>query len=303
MMSLICPNCKKEAEDGAAFCASCGAALAKEEQAGPAAETTPSLQTEAAQTETAAPSDTAAQVETAAPFDMAPQAEAGVQTQTITQTAPAPAAEAEVRFSPENAAPFYMPAKKSSKKTLLIVGGAIALVVVVALAVFIGFYSKAKAERRAYIENLGKIQAMMLSSGSDAEDLANLTRNVWYNTIYDELDVDTYPYTHDSKGKVHSSFNISLGILSRDTEIITQKAGIEAGRQEVTELLALLQDPSKEFAKAYETTDALYDAYLHLTMLAISPSGNYNSYSESVSGAVSEFMAQYDKLKISIPAE
>ncbi|NLY67091.1 MAG: hypothetical protein GX069_05975 [Tissierellia bacterium] len=45
----------------------------------------------------------------------------------------------------------------------------------------------------------------------------------------------------------------------------------------------------------------LYSAYSGLTSLAISPSGNYNTFTEAISTKANEVIELYDKLDSQIP--
>ena len=66
-------------------------------------------------------------------------------------------------------------------------------------------------------------------------------------------------------------------------------------------LMRDLQNPPEELDNCYETLSDLYESYQALTDLAISPSGNYSSFSENKTNAVSSFMSAYEKLDTQIP--
>lgn len=67
------------------------------------------------------------------------------------------------------------------KKRLFWVAGVIAVIAVI--MVFAANQHHEKAVRNEYIDNLRLIQTRMLSGGSLAEEMCNLTKSVWYNTI------------------------------------------------------------------------------------------------------------------------
>lgn len=158
-----------------------------------------------------------------------------------------------------------------------------------------------KAEARAeYIETLNEFILTALYGGADAEKTCNLTKSVWYDTIYEEYDSETAPYTQ-SNGKFHDDFNTSLAKLYSSSYYQNAVADIKDNRSKVDELYKKLLNPDDEFRKCFEEVEALYSAYYGLTKLAISPSGSLTSYSEDFSEYDNEFMTHYDKLKLLIP--
>ena len=56
-----------------------------------------------------------------------------------------------------------------------------------------------------------------------------------------------------------------------------------------------------ELKSACDSVNDMYDSYISLTNLAVSPSGNYNSFIEKYNSADSDFATQYDKTGTVIP--
>lgn len=163
--------------------------------------------------------------------------------------------------------------------------------------------AKKEAEARTeYIENLNEFVLSALFGGADAEKLCNLTKSVWYDTIYEEYNSETAPYTQ-TNGKFHDDFNTSLAKLYSSSSYLKSVADIKDNRNIVDELYKKLLNPDDEFQKCFEEVEALYSAYYDLTKLAISPSGSLKSYSEDLSEFDKEFISHYDKLKLLIPEE
>lgn len=163
--------------------------------------------------------------------------------------------------------------------------------------------SKAK-ERAEYLENLKLAQITMLDGGATAEQVCNLTRKVWYNTIYEKSDKETDQYTKNSySGKFHDDFNTSISSLYSDENVKQYIKSIEENQDEVADLIKQLQNPPEDLTSCYDTIDSLFDAYQDLTKLAISPSGNYNTYSQNLSDYDNAFMKYYDKLNALLPDE
>lgn len=161
-------------------------------------------------------------------------------------------------------------------------------------------YEQYIAEYNEYIANLETIRILMLSGGSDAESLCNLTLRVWYNSMYEERDDETDKYTRP-KGRFVDDFNEALMNLFLDSNTMDTVSSIEENQESVKNLMRDLQNPPEELDNCYETLSDLYESYQALTDLAISPSGNYSSFSENKTNAVSSFMSAYEKLDTQIP--
>ncbi len=184
--------------------------------------------------------------------------------------------------------------------------------IVAAIAVcFLGLvgykaYSNNKAEKNyqqtynEYISNLRQVQILMISGGSDAEKMCNLTARVWSNAIYEKRDDETDMYTRPD-GFFVSDFNDALQNLWDDSDIENTLAGIESNQDSVKAMMKKLQNPPEKLDKCYDTVSDLYESYKVLTDLAVNPTGNYTTFTSNKSNAVSDFMASYEKLDSQIP--
>lgn len=195
---------------------------------------------------------------------------------------------------------------KMAKKTKrVILGVIIALIICVAGGVGYKIYSDNKAEQEyqkrynEYIDNLEMAQILMITGGSDAESLCNLTLRVWANAIYEDYDDETDKYTRGKYG--WNDFNTALANLYADSSTTTKVSNIESNQTSVKDLIKKLQNTPEGLDKCYETVSDLYEAYKKLTDLAINPSGSYKDFAENKSDAVEDFMASYEKLDIQIP--
>jgi len=201
--------------------------------------------------------------------------------------------------------------KKMSKKTITIAAVAAVAVIAIVIIIFQLMQKGRAAEmRQEYIDNLTNARYTMLMGAADAENLCNLTKTVWYNTIHKELDADTNKYTVNgyvegitkySKDEINDDFNTSLATLYSDASTISAVNGIKENREEVAALMKLLQNPTDEFVSAYNTLDTMYSYYYNLTGLAISPSGSLTTYSSNFSEYDSGCMEYYNKLDLQIP--
>ncbi len=190
------------------------------------------------------------------------------------------------------------------KKTALFIILSIAIIATIFLGIKKHNEKKAQLayqeEFNRYIDNLNTAQILMLSGGSDAEGLCNLTGKVWYNAIYEKKDSTTDKYTRPS-GYFVSDFNTALANLYDASTTKATKEDIESNQILVKDMMKELQNPPEGLEKCYETVTELYTAYKGLTDLAISPTGSLTSFSESRNTKISNFMDLFDKLDNQIP--
>lgn len=192
------------------------------------------------------------------------------------------------------------PSPRKNKRPIIIAACVLALIAVV--GVFFGVQQRRNSDRAAYIVSLNELRTQTIRGGSIAEKMCNLTKQVWYNTIYEEQDSATDKYTR-SGGIFHDDFNTSLSLLYAEDNTATVISGLQANREVVDGIMADLQNPPAEFSACYEAADSLYDAYCGLLDLAISPSGSLKSYSENFSEYDDELLRYYNKLEALIPSE
>lgn len=158
------------------------------------------------------------------------------------------------------------------------------------------------AARAAYIENLESFMLTALSGAAEAENVCNLTKAVWYDTIYEEYDSKTSDYTQ-TNGIFHDDFNASLSKLYCSNDMLQSVKEIKQNQTSTEEIYKKLLDPTPEFERCFRVLEELYSAYYNLTKLAISPSGSLKTYSDNFSEYDTAFIEQYDKLKLLIPEE
>lgn len=193
---------------------------------------------------------------------------------------------------------------KKSKKIITGVIVAIVLVAMCVVAVIMVNQQKAAAARATYIDNLTLARSTMLTGGAQAENLCNLTKSVWYNTIYEESDSTTDAYTKNSySGEFHDDFNTSLSNLYSDSSTRTTITKIKQNQTEVAEIMRNLQNPPDDLTACFQTVESMYDIYSDFTNLAISPSGTLQSHSENFRTYDNDFMRLHDKLDTQIPSK
>lgn len=99
-----------------------------------------------------------------------------------------------------------------SKRKRLLIFAVCSLVLLSAVVFFASSQRQKEVDRAAYIDNLNELLAQTIRGGAIAEDMCNLTKNVWYNTIYEKKDGVTDKFTRLSNGtgSFHDDFNASL---------------------------------------------------------------------------------------------
>lgn len=168
---------------------------------------------------------------------------------------------------------------------------------------YIAFQNAQKATkvRNSYIDNLNLISVALLNGANDAEEICNLAANVWYNTIYEKIEIETMKYTFTPKEQFISDFNTSLANLFADEEIKKKVKNIELNRIIVSTTMKDLRNPSLEFEKCFETLNDLFSVYMGLTDLAIKPNGSLQTFSQNKSDKADKFMGYYRKFSTQIP--
>ena len=208
-------------------------------------------------------------------------------------------------IAPQNSqkASVKTPFGNCSKNGIIVAIVSVALII---LAIIIGSsISNSKEEKQStiYLANLQVAKATMSEGSAEAEDAGNLIIAVWYNTIYEKRDAATDKYTRSkyysiTKNYFNSDFNTSLDALFSDSEFSSQIAAIQSNQETVAGLMNDLQNPPEEYAEAYEVVKEMYDAYLELTNLVITPTGNLQTYSTNFNNADTEFLNRYNELGI-----
>lgn len=188
-----------------------------------------------------------------------------------------------------------MEASKKKKLITLIIS-----ILVIGAIIFIGYLSYSKQKAKEYSTNVNLLMSEMLSSGSDAESLMNLTSQVWSNTIYKKFDNETDKYTRKN-GYWESDFNKSLGYLLNDSSTKTKIENIKSSEVKVSEMMKKLQKPPKEYEKVYDELLELNSSYQATIDLAKSPQGNITSFNNNKNEKISKFMEVYKKIQTQLP--
>jgi hypothetical protein len=150
----------------------------------------------------------------------------------------------------------------------------LAVVAVTALAAMCIFAVKDAQQRKAaaYQEELKQVAERIQGYAEDAYDMAAVQASVWRNSIYQERDASTDPYTMED-GVFLEDFNDALGKLYGDSDFQSKGAFIDSNRKSVAEGMSRLKDAPEGYEDAYQALKAYYDAYIRLTNLALNSAG------------------------------
>lgn len=189
-------------------------------------------------------------------------------------------------------------AKKSKifKMTISLI--AIVLLVIGSYSFIISQNKKSKVEE--YKNNINTLKLHMISSGTEAEELLNLTSKVWANAIYEDEDTETNKYTKPN-GYFVSDFNTALQNLFVDETVLQKIESIESSQKSVSDIIKKLNNPPEDYKLIYDNIMDIYTAYQSITDLAINPQGSLQSFNESKREKIDKFMELYNKIEAQLP--
>ena len=110
--------------------------------------------------------------------------------------------------------------------------------------------NKRKAENE-YKQNIDEVIDLMLDGGITAEEVGNLTYDVWYNSIWEKKDNKTNKYTMKN-GKFNDDFNTSLSNLFNDKSYKENIEKIEKNRTDVKSYMDRLKNPPNKYVSEYD---------------------------------------------------
>ena len=184
----------------------------------------------------------------------------------------------------------------SGKKKIII--PIICAVIVIAI-VLSSISMKEKKYKETYKENLEFAAIEMLLGASQAEDCGNLIKSVWYNAIYKKRSSKTDKYVRNEYTlPEYNDFNTALSLLFKDQDFKSDIDSIKTINDGVKDTIRELQNPPEEYREAYNAVMDLYDSYIKLTNLVISPTGSLTSYSNDFNNADTEVSNKYNKAEL-----
>ncbi len=148
------------------------------------------------------------------------------------------------------------------------------------------------------IDNLTLARTKMLAGAVSAESVASTAGKVWYSAIWESKQSK---WDADIKQYYATDFNDALAKYYADSSVQSKVSSIEDSQNAVKDVMSKLQNPPDELKSACDSVNDMYDSYISLTNLAVSPSGNYNSFIDKYNEADSDFATKYDKTGTLIP--
>lgn len=145
----------------------------------------------------------------------------------------------------------------------------------------------------AYHDNLLQATYTILDGSTVAEEAGDFITDVWYAAIHDEPTTKTATYLVDAE-----DFNEALNNLFTSSMFKEKIAAIIDNQYDVSDLMKSLLDPPSKYQEAYVSIKKLYEDYLTLTNLSIAPEGSYNTYSESLTKAITNFFNSYKAMEL-----
>lgn len=195
---------------------------------------------------------------------------------------------------------------KKNKKVIII----LILLFILIIGGIISFYIYSKNE---YNNKVNLLSLQMLTSSVDCGELADLTCDVWYNTIYEISDVETNKYTiHEiayrnnspyykySNSDFNDDFNTSINNLFIDKSDEVSKIKKEA--EDIKKQVKALKYAPLGQKDIYNALVEFNNAYQELVNLAINPTGSYSEYAKSTTEKLINRLDAYAKLSTLLPS-
>lgn len=183
--------------------------------------------------------------------------------------------------------------KKKNKSKIIIFGIIVAVLIAIStITLFIINQKRLSTYKKNYEDIIDKIY----DSARKTEDALSLYRKVWYNTIWEEDDIQTDKYTKDATGEFNDDFNDSLTNLWISSDYSSKINDIKIDSlSEIPSLYKKLKNPPKKMKNAFDDLEELYDAYLSFTDMALNPSGSLNSFTNKYNELDDKVASLYKK--------
>lgn len=171
----------------------------------------------------------------------------------------------------------------------------LAVVAVTALAAMCIFAVKDAQQRKAaaYQGELVQLAERIQEYAVDAYEVAAAEESVWRNSIYQQQDESTDPYTMED-GVFLEDFNDALGKLYNDSVFATRLAFVQTNQGSAAGSMSGLKNAPEGYEDVYQALKAYYDAYIKLTNLALNNVGyTYEEFNRELGELVRELNTCY----------
>lgn len=187
----------------------------------------------------------------------------------------------------------------------IIIAFSIIMLLVIGLIIFYIY------NQNTYNKKVSLFSASILRSSANCESLANLTSEVWYNTIYKQDDKETNKYTINSiyykdtdyykykDYQFNEDFNTSLlGLFNDKKEEISK---IEKESEDIKNKIKELRKTPFVQKELYNALMDFYNTYQELVKISISPSGSYTDYTKNKNEKIENCLTAYERLTTLLP--
>lgn len=171
----------------------------------------------------------------------------------------------------------------------------LAVVAVTALAAMCIFAVKDAQQRKAaaYQGELVQLAERIQEYAVDAYEVAATEESVWRNSIYQQQDESTDPYTMED-GVFLEDFNDALGNLYNDSVFATRLASVQTNQGSAAGSMSGLKDAPEGYEDVYQALKEQYDTYIKLTNLALNNVGyTYEEFNRELGELVRELNTCY----------
>ena len=171
----------------------------------------------------------------------------------------------------------------------------LAVVAVTALAAMCIFAVKDAQQRKAaaYQGELVQLAERIQEYAVDAYEVAAAEESVWRNSIYQQQDESTDPYTMEN-GVFLEDFNDALGNLYNDSVFATRLASVQTNQGSAAGSMSGLKDAPEGYEDVYQALKEQYDTYIKLTNLALNNGGcTYEEFTRELGELVRELNTCY----------
>lgn len=181
------------------------------------------------------------------------------------------------------------------KKKIIIV------LLVMVVVISFGIYGFLGTQRKKYVKNLHSANSLLVESASHAEKIYNKTSSVWYDSIHEEINTDTFLYAFDSTTGKFRDFSDALVVLYSDENFAEVINSMNSSQEAMSEVMKLLQNPPNKYSSAYDTINEMYKDYVSMVSLVSNPSGSYKTFTEEFSDLDADFMQNCKLLQTQLP--
>lgn len=171
----------------------------------------------------------------------------------------------------------------------------LAVVAVTALAAMCIFAVKDVQQRKAaaYQGELVQLAERIQEYAVDAYEVAAAEESVWRNSIYQQQDESTDPYTMEN-GVFLEDFDDALGNLYNDSVFAARLASVQTNRGSAAGSMSGLKDAPEGYEDVYQALKEQYDAYIKLTNPALNNGGyTYEEFNRELGELVRELNTCY----------